>query len=288
MHYKLYKAILSPKNGMNIYRGCTHGCIYCDSRSKCYHMDHDFDDIEVKENCLNILESELKAKKNPCMIGTGSMTDPYMPIEKELMLTRNALKLIDKYNFGASVLTKSDLVLRDIDILKNINKKSKAIVQITLTTLDDNLCKIIEPYTSVASKRVEVLKRCMEEGIKTIVWLTPILPFINDTKENIMSIIDICDKYKVYGIINFSFGLTLREGNREYFYKKLDEHFPLLKEKYIRIYGLSYECNSLNNNELRKIFISECEKRNIIYDNDKLFNYMNEYPSKQLSLFDME
>lgn len=184
MHFVKVKGILSSKNGMNLYRGCQHGCIYCDSRSACYKMDHDFTDIEVKENSLQLLEEALLKKRQKCMIGTGSMCDPYMPIEKDLCYTRQALELIEKYKYGVTLITKSDLLLRDLDLLKKINENSKCVIQMTLTSADDCIAKKIEPCVCCTSRRFEVLKILHEHHIPTIVWISPILPFINDTKEN--------------------------------------------------------------------------------------------------------
>ena len=185
MQFIKAKGILSSQNGMNIYRGCTHGCIYCDSRSLCYHTPIPFENIEVKENSCELLESALKAKRKKCMIGTGSMSDPYMHCEKDIKLTRRCLEVIEKYGFGVTVLTKSNLILRDIDILERINKKAKAVVQMTLTTFDDKLCKILEPNVCVTSERVKVLKECLVRQIPTVVWLDPFLPYINDTFDHI-------------------------------------------------------------------------------------------------------
>lgn len=212
MHFVNAKGILSLNNGMNLYRGCTHGCIYCDSRSKCYGFTHDFEDIEVKQNAPLLLEQKLRSKRNLCMIGTGAMCDPYMHCEKELELTRKSLSIIDKYGFGVAVQTKSNLILRDLDLLSSINKKAKTVVQITLTTFDDRLCRIIEPNVCVTSGRFKVLEIMKEAGIPTVVWLTPVLPFINDTEENILGILDYCIRSGVKGIINFGMGVTLREG----------------------------------------------------------------------------
>ena len=290
MHYKEVKAILSPQNGMNLYRGCTHGCIYCDSRSKCYRMNHDFEDIEVKAKADQLLEYTLKRKKNKSMISTGSMTDPYVPIEEELQITRRALNQIERFDFGLVIQTKSNLIMRDIDVLEKINKKTKCIVAMTLTTADEELCKKIEPAVCTTKERGEVLKEMNKRGIPTIVWLSPILPFINDTEENIRAILDYCIEANVYGIINFGMGLTLRDGNREYFYEKLDEKFPGLKEKYIETYGDSYEVLSPDNDKLMKIFNTTCDENNIIRDREELFRYMREYKNKvtgeQLSIFD--
>ncbi len=290
MHYIKSKGILSAKNGMNLYRGCTHGCIYCDSRSKCYHMEHDFEDIEVKENAIELLEIALKHKRKKCMIGTGSMTDPYIPLEMNIGNVRKALSLVYEYGFGFTVITKSNRILRDLDLLKKINSKTKCVVQMTLTTYDEDLCRKIEPNVSSTKERFEVLKRLGDEGIPTVVWLCPILPFINDTVENISGILDYCIEAKVYGIICFGMGLTLRDGNREYYYKQLDQHFPNLKEKYIKEYGNQYVIDSPNSKELMRLFHEKCEKNGIVHDNEQIFNYLNTFEEKQygrqLSLFD--
>lgn len=284
MHRKEVKSILSPNNGMNIYRGCSHGCIYCDSRSKCYNMNHDFEDIEVKSNALELLESKLISKREKCMIGTGSMCDPYIHLEKQLNYTRKSLELINKYGYGLSILTKSNLILRDLDLLKKINQKTKCVVQITLTTYDENLCKIIEPHVSTTKERFEVLKTMHDNNIPTIVWLGPILPFLSDTEENIRGLIKYCVEAKVYGIICFGMGVTLREGNREYFYSKLDEFFPNIRRKYEINYGNKYEIISPNHHKLMKILIEECEKNNIVLGNSKLFKYLSEFPTKTVQL----
>ena len=229
---------------MNLYRGCTHGCIYCDSRSKCYQMAHPFEDIEVKENALELLEKTLLSKKKRCMIGTGAMTDPYIPLEEKLRMTRGALEIIERHGFGVAIQTKSCRILRDLDVLKKINDKSKAVVQMTLTTHDDDLCRILEPNVSVTSERVAALKQFRDAGIPTVVWLCPILPYINDTRENMEGILQSCIDAGVKGILCFNMGLTLREGNREYFYGQLDRHFPGMKQRYIRSFGNAYELNS--------------------------------------------
>lgn len=282
MHYTKVKNILSAKNGMNLYRGCSHGCIYCDSRSNVYNMQHKFEDIEVKENAIELLEKSLKSKRKKCMIGMGSMTDPYIPLEEEIQNTRKALELIYKYGFGATLITKSSSILRDLDILKAINNKTKCVVQMTLTTFDEKLCKIIEPNVSSTKERFETLKILNQNNIPTIVWLTPILPLINDTKENIFGILNYCIKAKVYGILCFGMGITLREGNREYFYEKLDKFFPRLKERYIKTYGTNYILNSPNNKSLMNIFYKTCKQHNIICDNNNIFQYLNTFESKDI------
>lgn len=289
MHFTKAKGILSATGGMNIYRGCSHGCIYCDSRSRCYGFTHDFEDIEVKENALELLESTLSRKRKKCMIGTGAMTDPYIPLEAQLKLTRGAMELAYKYGFGMTVQTKSDRILRDLDLICKINEKTKFVVQTTLTTADDELCKLIEPNVAVTSRRVEMLKTMRSRGVPTVVWLCPILPFINDTEENINGIMDYCAEVGVYGIINFGMGLTLRDGNREYFYEKLDKHFFGLKKKYIATYGQSYEVPSPNAAKLQSLFEKRCKDHGIICGNDKLFSYLHEFPQpqkfEQLTLF---
>ena len=291
MHYVTAKGILSSKNGMNLYRGCSHGCIYCDSRSRCYHMEHAFEDIEIKENAIELLEHALRRKRQKCMIGTGSMTDPYIPLEMELQHVRKALSLIDRYGFGFTVITKSDRILRDLDLLRKINEKTKCVVQMTLTTCDEELCRKIEPHVSTTGERFEVLKKLRDAGIPTVVWLSPILPFINDTAENITGILEMCAEAGVYGVLCFGMGLTLREGNREYFYKQLDRLFPGLKEKYIRTYGNQYEIASPDNRRLMRLFHQKCEESGIVHDNEEIFRYLHTFEEKdagrQMSLWEL-
>ncbi len=291
MHFVKAKGILSSKNGMNLYRGCSHGCIYCDSRSRCYHMEHAFEDIEVKENAVDLLEYALRHKRKRCMIGTGSMTDPYIPLEMELGNVRKALELIDKYGFGFTVITKSDRILRDLNLLQRINEKTKCVVQMTLTTYDEALCRKIEPNVSTTRERFLVLKRLQDAGIPAVVWLSPILPFINDTEENISGILDLCADAGVYGVICFGMGLTLREGNREYFYAQLDRCFPGLKEQYIRTYGEQYMIESPHNRPLMKLFYEKCSTNGIVHDNGQIFRYLQTFEEKdaarQMSLWEL-
>lgn len=281
MHEIRAKGILSVQNGMNLYRGCTHGCIYCDARSTCYQMDHAFEDIAVKVNAPELLEQALRRKRSRCMIGTGAMSDPYLPLERELRLTRRCLELIDAYDFGLSIQTKSDLILRDLDLLKSINRKTKCVVQMTLTTYDEALCRILEPHVCTTARRIEVLKQMQEAGIPTIVWLTPILPFLNDTEENIRHLLDACRDAGVYGIITFGIGVTLRDGDRQYFYQKLDEHFPGMKERYIQTYGSAYVLPSPRERELMALVRRECERAGIEWRTDALFAYMQQFEDKQ-------
>ena len=288
MHFVNAKTILTP-HSMNIYRGCSHGCIYCDSRSKCYQFTHEFEDIEVKQNAPELLKEALSKKRKRCMIGTGSMGDPYIPIEKELGLMRRCLEIIDRYNFGSTLITKSDLVLRDLDILTRINNKTKAVVQMTLTTADDQLCRKIEPGVCPTSRRFEVLCACRDAGIPTVVWFSPLLPFINDTQENIDGIIDYCARAGVKAILCFGIGLTLREGNREYFYKALDRHFPGLKDRYIKTFGYNYEVSSPRAHELYIYLKERCRQNKIMLGTDSVFKWIEEFPERenlQQSLFD--
>ena len=283
MHFVNAKGILTGGKGsygMNIYRGCSHGCIYCDSRSKCYQFSHPFEDIEVKQNAPELLEQALRSKRQKGMIGTGSMSDPYMHCEEELLLTRKCLEIICRYGFGAAIQTKSDRILRDLDLLEEINRKARCVVQITLTTSDENLCRIIEPNVCSTQRRIEVLEAMRERGIPTVVWLTPVLPFINDTEENIQAILDACARVKVKGIICFGMGMTLREGDREYYYAALDRHFPGLKERYIRTYGNAYELPSPRSTELMNLFRSFCRDHGITDTPEKCFDYLHTLPEK--------
>ena len=292
MHFVDAKGILTSNNGMhgmNIYRGCSHGCIYCDSRSKCYQFAHAFEDIEVKQNAPELLEKALRSKRKKCMIGTGAMSDPYMHCEEALGLTRQCLEIIKKYEFGLAIQTKSDRILRDIDLLDEINRSAKCVVQITLTTYDDDLCQILEPNVCNTKRRIEVLEEMQKSGIPTIVWLTPILPFINDTEENVTSILEECARVGVKGIIDFGMGLTLREGDREYYYAALDKHFPGMKQRYIERYGNSYELPSPNAKALQGILHRICKENGMLSNPNDCFRYMNELPDKyqQMSLFDI-
>ncbi|HKM33402.1 MAG TPA: radical SAM protein [Lachnospiraceae bacterium] len=280
MHKVEVKGILSAQNGMNIYRGCSHGCIYCDARSTCYQMKHAFEDIEVKMNAPDLLEDALRKKRKRCMIGTGAMCDPYLHIEKDLMLTRRCLELIDTYGYGVAIQTKSDRILRDLDLLQSINCKTKAVVQMTLTTADESLCKIVEPDVCSTQRRFEVLLRMKEAGIPTVVWMSPILPFINDTEENILRILDYCHRAGVYGIITFGIGLTLRDGDRQHFYKCLDNHFPGVKQKYQETYGDAYEIPSLKSKQLYSLFQRTCAKYGIETDTNTLFSYLHTFEEK--------
>jgi DNA repair photolyase len=237
-------------------------------------MKHDFEDVEIKINAPALLEDRLRRKRQKCMIGTGAMSDPYIPIPESLAVTRSCLEIITQYGFGLAIQTKSSLILRDLDLLRKINQNAKCVVQITLTTYDEALCKILEPKVSSTAERFEALKTLRDNGIPTVVWLCPILPFINDTEENIRGILGYCIEAKVYGIICFGMGMTLREGDREYYYEKLDVHFPGLREKYQRKYGNNYELASDNTKRLMAVFQETCKTHNIVGGTDEVFTYL--------------
>ena len=291
MHFVDAKGILTAKDGrvgMNVYRGCTHGCIYCDSRSACYQFTHAFEDVEVKQNAPQLLDKALSARRKQCMIGTGSMSDPYQPCEEKVRLTRRCLEVIERHGFGAALQTKSDRVLRDIDLLSAINDRAKCVVQMTLTTWDDALCAVLEPNVCNTRRRVETLEALRRRGIPTLVWLTPILPYINDTEENVLPILEACADAGVKGIVCFDMGLTLRQGDREYYYAALDRHFPGLKARYIREYGNRYEVPSPNRGRLMALFRDTCEKSGMLWRPEDCFAFINTLPgrSRQISMFD--
>ena len=289
MHYVTAKGILSAKNGMNLYRGCQHGCIYCDSRSSCYQMGHDFEDVAVKANAIALLEDALRRRRKPCMLGMGSMTDPYLPLEETLGHTRQALECILRHGFGVTLITKSDRVLRDLPLLERINAQSKCVVQMTLTTYDESLCRKLEPGVCTTQARFAALQRLREAGIPPVVWLCPILPFLNDTAENINGLLDLCQAAGVKGVVCFGMGLTLRQGSRAYFYQQLDRLFPGLKEQYRRCYGQRYSLKSPKSQELLTLFHRRCEKAGILHNNQAIFHYLGtleDRPQGQLSLFD--
>lgn len=270
---------------MNLYKGCSHRCIYCDSRSNCYHIDN-FDIVRVKENALCILEQELAKKREKGIIGIGSMSDTYNPLEKEYEQTRKALKLILKYGFGVSIDTKSDLILRDIDLLKKINSKNGVIIKLTITTPDDKLSKIIEPNVCVSSKRFQAIKMLSDNGIFTGIMLNPVLPFITDKEQDIINLVRLAYKSGAKFIHTYM-GMTLRQNQREYYYKKLDEHFSNLKIKYIKYYKNKYNCIVPNYRKLYEIFTNECDKYGILYNmEDIISSYKNKDKTyEQMTLF---
>jgi DNA repair photolyase len=270
--------------GMNIYKGCSHGCIYCDSRSECYRVEN-FDEVRGKENALMLLERDLRSKRRKGIVASGAMSDPYNPFEAKYKLTRGALELINKYGFGASLLTKSDLIVRDIDILTKIKEHSPVMAKFTITTFDDIMCRKIEPRVTVTSKRLEALRQLSQAGIFTGVHLWPILPFINDTEDNIRFIVKAAGENGAKFISPY-FGVTLRQNQRAYFYQKIDRLFPGVKQKYITVYGESYECPSINQSELWKVFTTECENYGLLYKmSDIRETLKSKYEIEQISLF---
>lgn len=289
MHFINAKSILSARNGMNLYRGCQHGCVYCDARSRCYHMDHDFEDVAVKENAIALLDEALRKKRKPCMVGMGAMSDPYLPLEEELFYTRRALETALRHGCGVTLLTKSARVLRDLNLLQRLSRETRCVVQMTLTTFDEGLCRLLEPNVSTTRERFGALCRLRDAGVLTAVWLCPVLPFLTDTEENIGGVLDYCAKAGVQGVISFGMGLTLRDGNREYFYQALDRHFPGLRERYVRAYGDAYELPSPNAASLDAFFHRKSEELGLWHDNDKIFRWLHEFPEpvekEQLSLF---
>lgn len=272
---------------MNIYKGCCHGCIYCDSRSNCYQII-DFDRVRIKENSTETIKRDLKSKRTKGVVGTGAMSDPYNPFEKNYMLTREALKLIDENRFGVSIATKSDLITRDIDILKKIQSHSPTLIKMTITTYDDELCKKIERNVCPTSDRLKAIKQLSDNGIYVGVLLMPVLPFINDNEENIKNIIKSAYECGAKFVFSYGLGVTLRQNQREYYFEQLRRIFPNqgLDKKYIETYGESYENGSRNYDHLLKVFKEECEKYNLLYDmKDIIADYKRAYEKTQISWF---
>ncbi|MEA5003891.1 MAG: radical SAM protein [Christensenella sp.] len=248
---------------MNLYRGCCHGCIYCDSRSECYHVD-DFDRVRIKRDALAILERELQSKRKKGVVGVGAMSDTYNPFEKEEQATRGALKLLERFGFGVALDTKSSLVLRDVDLIQRIARNASANIKITITTADDALSKVIEPYVCVSSERFRAIRELSAAGIFTGVLFTPMLPYITDTEENVMEMVRLAHENGARFIFPM-FGVTLRQNQRDYYYQKLDTHFPGLSRKYRNVYRSNYYCASPRANKLRALFQSECRKYRLLY-----------------------
>lgn len=271
---------------MNLYRGCCHGCIYCDSRSDCYRIEN-FDVVCAKENALVILRDELRRKVRRGVIGTGAMSDPYNPFEEKELLTRHALELISAYDFGMTVITKSSLITRDIDVYREIAERSPVLCKMTVTTADDELCRLIEPNVSVSSERFEALARMSESGLFTGITLMPVLPFIEDGEANILKIVRTAHECGVRCIYP-AFGMTLRNNQRDYYLDKLEELFPGqgLKMRYIKTFGERYECVSPRAKRLWAVFSSECDRLGILYNmRDIISAYKRGYGDMQLSFF---
>ncbi len=271
---------------MNIYKGCCHGCIYCDSRSDCYQIKN-FDEIRAKENALQIIRDDLRRKTRSGVVGTGAMSDPYNPLENKLMLTRHALELCDAFEFGIAIATKSALLERDIDILQSISEHSPVLVKVTVTTADDRLAKKLEPHVTLPGRRLQMIDALSKKGIYAGILLMPVLPFLEDNEKNIGEIIR---RAKDAGarFIYPAFGMTLRGNQRDWYYQKLEKLFPGqgLADKYRKRYGNYYECRSPRAKKLWEYFSEECTKRNITYQmEDIIRQYKKPYQTEQLRLF---
>lgn len=292
MHYKEVKAILSPQNGLNVYRGCSFQCIYCDARSTCHRMDHEFGDIEVKAHAVDMLEYALKKKRTRSMIHVGSLSEPYLPIEEELQILRRCLNQIERFDFGLTLHTNSKLVLRDIDILDKINRKTKCIVVVRLCTYDETLAAKLEPNTSSSKDRFFVMQELKKRNIPVIVNVSPILPYLNDSVENMKGILSYCVEAGVYGILTDKMCPVLREGNKERFMEQLYKNFPQVYDRYEEELAGEKVLKSGNYAELTKLIQTTCEANGIQYDKEELLRYTREYKNKtigtQLSLFDYE
>lgn len=271
---------------MNLYKGCCHGCIYCDSRSECYRIT-DFDTIKIKKNCIEILEKQLISKRKKGIIATGAMSDPYNPLEKKYELTKKSLQLIKKYGYGLLINTKSSLINRDIEIIRQISEKKDVLIGITVTTSNQTLCNKIEPNTSTTIERIETIKKFTENKIYTGILLMPILPFLNDTIENIDQIIEYA-RYSKADFIYPYFGVTLRQNQKDHYLEKIQQINSGLKQKYLNLYRNIYSCLSPNHKKLKQHFISKCEKYNITYkmqDIIKSYKTPKTNPKKQMTLF---
>ncbi len=272
---------------MNIYKGCCHGCIYCDSRSECYRIG-DFDRVRAKEDALRIIRDELRRKVKTGVVGTGAMSDPYNPFEKELKLTRHALELADAFGFGIAIATKSTLMKRDTDILESIREHSPVLCKVTVTTTDDELARKIEPGVSLPSERLDMIADLSRKGIFTGILLMPVLPFLEDHEDNIRAVVRCAHEAGarfIYGVM----GMTLRGNQREWYYDSLEKLFPgqKLAGKYMRTYGNRYECPSPDASKLWKIFTEECRTYGILYEmKDIVCAYKRDYEITQRTLFD--
>lgn len=272
---------------MNIYRGCCHGCIYCDSRSDCYHIDR-FDTVRAKEEALRIIRDDLRRKVKTGVVGTGAMSDPYNPFERKLLLTRHALELIDAFGFGAAVCTKSALLERDVDVLQGIREHSPVLCKVTITTMDEKLAQKIEPEASTPSERISMIEALSSNGIYAGILMMPVLPFLEDNEENILSVVKAAGEAGARFIYP-AFGMTLRGNQREYYFDRLKELFPEkeLVNQYIRRYGNRYQCTSPKAGKLWQVFSKACEEAGILYRmEDIIHSYKKAYQITQLSLFD--
>ena len=263
---------------MNLYRGCQHQCIYCDSRSECYQIEN-FADVLVKVNAIDLLKKELASKRVKGTIGTGSMNDPYMPVEEKLNLTGRALRAIAEFRFPVHVITKSDLVLKDLSTLREINRVYAA-VSFTVTTADDDLAKMLEPGAPPPSARYKAMRILADEGILTGVTMMPILPYIEDNEENIFRIVTRAHESGASYILP-SFGMSLRDRQRAYYYQKLDRLFPGLRVKYEQKFGNQYQVQANDAHRLVSQFYELCQRFGI---SSQIIPYAPE-TAEQLALF---
>ena len=272
---------------MNLYRGCCHGCLYCDSRSDCYQIE-DFDQVKAKADALRILRDDLARRVRPAFISMGSMSDPYNPFEKELLLTRHALELIDAYDHGVAIATKSNLIVRDIDILSSIQRTAPVVCKLTITTVDDDLASRLEPGAPLPSARLTALERLSEAGLFTGVLLMPVLPFVEDSDENVLSVVEGAARAGAR-FVYAALGVTMRQGQREYFLDGLERMFPGkgLKERYLRQYGDRYQCAAPRAKKLWETFTTACQERGILYDMKSIDRAATlGYGDRQITFFD--
>lgn len=286
LHRSKSTAWFGTDHTMNIYRGCCHGCLYCDSRSSCYH-NLEFDTVKAKRDALRILRDDLARKTRPAFIGMGAMSDPYNPFEAQLCLTRHALELIDAYQCGIAVATKSDLIVRDVDLYQMIQRHSPVICKITVTTTDDALAAKLEPGAPSPSRRLAAVEKLAASGVFTGVLLMPVLPFLEDSEENVLSVVERAAQAGAR-FVYAAFGVTMREGQREYFLQKLDRFFPGqgLSERYRRRYGCRYMCPSPRAKSLWEVFSQRCQELGLLYDMKHIISAaVRPYADRQLTFF---
>lgn len=272
---------------VNLYRGCCHGCLYCDSRSDCYRNPN-FDRVTAKSDALRILRDELARKVRPAFIAMGAMSDPYNPFEEELLLTRHALELIDAYDCGVSVDTKSDLIVRDIDLYQSIQAHSPVICKLTVTTVDEDLAAKVEPRAPSPAQRLAAIRSLAQAGLFCGVLLMPVLPFLEDRPEQVLSVVDRSADAGAKFIYS-GFGVTMRQGQREYFLRELDRAFPgeHLSRRYLARYGDRYRCPSPRARELWEVFAARCRERGLLYQMPHIVSAATRgYGDRQLTFFD--
>jgi len=268
---------------VNLYRGCSHGCIYCDSRSQCYGDDN-FDTVKVKENALELLRDELRRKVRPPFVGMGSMSDPYNPLEGELELTRRALMLLYAYECGVAVCTKSDGITRDVGLYADMARQAPVICKLTLTTVDDGLAAKVEPRAPSPSRRLAALESLSQAGVFAGVVLMPVLPFLEDSVENVLAVVDAAADVGARFVYP-AFGVTLRDRQRAYYYARLEETFPGLRERYEKRYGERYWCTSPRAGALWEAFTRRCGERGLLYEMKHIVHAAKLGVDRQMTLF---